>query len=669
MLLLKFCGILLFAFANGNVLNLLKGMATHSEFASLLEETEGIHKYYMNGFVTVFAPSNAALKEYQGEKNKAFILNHIASAFPRPSLQTVNAAVGNKSSEQRLTSLLQGHPPLWIRKKNGNMYVNNAKVSMVLPTTTTNGNKQFLYPIEDVLEPLIPKIENSVADYVDIKAGDLLFNVEKFKLENYTITKFSEQISKIGVSKFPEYLNYGKSTFFIPIDHFFDNQTTDKNLIDDVVVRSHIVPGNLLFTNPIKKKEEETDLYHTLQYKQSSMDVKVVVSMFKDNKKEAMIQSQTITGNRNHPRGKVIASIVKGNIPVQNGVVHLINRPLVILANTLWEMLDPSKPENKRFSKFSKYIEKNDKLLKIIQNTKVSDSDDDKNGATVFVPTNAAIEDLKAHGISDEKIIENLGLHFLDFSLESTDIRITQPQNSFKMFGTNIGFSKKDETKIWLWNDTKKEIQVDGLGVQATIVDSDIRAKNGIIHQIDRVLGIPLTTIFEKLKTDPMLRLSYKLGEQDNFNSKFSNIEAEYTYLVPTNEAWIALQKQYASAYKVLFNGQFFYQANNILDRHLKIGSALNIEDIVKSNKLTTVRGAPLQVSLENFEGENAVFITHEEITARVIRSNLRCSNGYIHIIDKVIMKRRDVTLSDVQKFTPKLIITFFLPLFAILAI
>ena len=27
------------------------------------------------------------------------------------------------------------------------MYVNNAKVSMVLPATTTNGNKQFLYPI------------------------------------------------------------------------------------------------------------------------------------------------------------------------------------------------------------------------------------------------------------------------------------------------------------------------------------------------------------------------------------------------------------------------------------------------------------------------------------------------------------------------------------------
>lgn len=35
-----------------------------------------------------------------------------------------------------------------------------------------------------------------------------------------------------------------------------------------------------------------------------------------------------------------------------------------------------------------------------------------------------------------------------------------------------------------------------------------------------------------------------------------------------------------------------------------------------------------------------------EDIEARVIRPNLECTNGYIHVIDKVLMKRRDVTLS-----------------------
>ena len=34
-----------------------------------------------------------------------------------------------------------------------------------------------------------------------------------------------------------------------------------------------------------------------------------------------------------------------------------------------------------------------------------------------------------------------------------------------------------------------------------------------------------------------------------------------------------------------------------------KVGSALNIEDILKSNKFTTVRGAPLHVFMDNFEG------------------------------------------------------------------
>ncbi len=41
------------------------------------------------------------------------------------------------------------------------MYVNNAKVSMVLPTTTTNGNKQFLYPIGKKFRNLFFKITNN----------------------------------------------------------------------------------------------------------------------------------------------------------------------------------------------------------------------------------------------------------------------------------------------------------------------------------------------------------------------------------------------------------------------------------------------------------------------------------------------------------------------------
>ena len=44
-------------------------------------------------------------------------------------------------------------------------------------------------------------------------------------------------------------------------------------------------------------------------------------------------------GDRNHPREKVKANVVRANIPVANGVVHLIDKPLIIVASPLWDYL------------------------------------------------------------------------------------------------------------------------------------------------------------------------------------------------------------------------------------------------------------------------------------------------------------------------------------------
>ena len=53
----------------------------------------------------------------------------------------------------------------------------------------------------------------------------------------------------------------------------------------------------------------------------------------------AVVESITTYGTKKHKRGSVRANIVKANIPVQNGIVHLIDRPLVVMANTLYDHL------------------------------------------------------------------------------------------------------------------------------------------------------------------------------------------------------------------------------------------------------------------------------------------------------------------------------------------
>lgn len=51
------------------------------------------------------------------------------------------------------------------------------------------------------------------------------------------------------------------------------------------------------------------------------------------------VKSNTVVGDEKHPAGVVLAEIVKANIPVRNGVVHLIHRPLMIIDTTVTQFL------------------------------------------------------------------------------------------------------------------------------------------------------------------------------------------------------------------------------------------------------------------------------------------------------------------------------------------
>jgi hypothetical protein len=43
----------------------------------------------------------------------------------------------------------------------------------------------------------------------------------------------------------------------------------------------------------------------------------------------------------------------------------------------------------------------------------------------------------------------------------------------------------------------------------------------------------------------------------------------------------------------------------------------------------------------DEFVAEEVVMVSYEDLSARVVRANLECANGYIHVIDNVIMKVR----------------------------
>lgn len=54
------------------------------------------------------------------------------------------------------------------------------------------------------------------------------------------------------------------------------------------------------------------------------------------------MKSNTVIGDSKHAAGVVMAEIVKGNIPVKNGVMHLIYRPLMVVDNSVKQFLEVS---------------------------------------------------------------------------------------------------------------------------------------------------------------------------------------------------------------------------------------------------------------------------------------------------------------------------------------
>ena len=59
------------------------------------------------------------------------------------------------------------------------------------------------------------------------------------------------------------------------------------------------------------------------------------------------------------------------------------------------------------------------------------------------------------------------------------------------------------------------------------------------------------------------------------------------------------------------------------------------------------------------------LYVSYLDIEAKIIRPDMECTNGYVHVIDKVIMKRRDIVLSGAEKNVSALSMTFLAAFFA----
>ena len=231
---------------------------------------------------------------------------------------------------------------------------------------------------------------------------------------------------------------------------------------------------------------------------------------------------------------------------------------------------------------------------------------------TVFAPTDAAFSKLGNAYVTD--LVENdvanltkiLQYHVLDGKVMAADL--SDGMQAETILGKYIDISIEDDT-VYV-NDAK-------------VTTTDIECSNGIIHVIDTVLepkkNIVETAIEYNFDTLVEAVIAAELDET------LSDETAEYTVFAPTDEAFNELNSTYLNN---LINNDTA-NLTSILTYHV-LPSIVYSSDLSDNMTVATVEGSEITVSINN----SRVYVDD----AMVSIADIQCSNGVIHVINKVLL-------------------------------
>ena len=305
--------------------------------------------------------------------------------------------------------------------------------------------------------------------------------------------------------------------------------------------------------------------------------------------------------------GKVFindAQVIITDIEASNGVIHVIDTvilPPSMTAEAPKDIVDIAVADG-RFTT----------LVAAVQAAGLVDTLKSEGPFTVFAPTDEAFAKLPAGTIeallkpeNKEQLTDILLYHVLPGKVMAASV--SDGLIADTALGTSV-FFKVDMGKAYI--------------NEAQIIITDIEASNGVIHVIDTVIlpkDIVDAAVFNKFETLVAAVQAADLVET-------LKGEGPFTVFAPTDEAFAKLP---AGTLENLLKPENKQTLTNILLYHVVPGRVL-AEDVVKLTEAETALGQKVTIKVE----DGKVFINN----AQVIVTDIKTTNGVIHVIDTVIL-------------------------------
>lgn len=249
---------------------------------------------------------------------------------------------------------------------------------------------------------------------------------------------------------------------------------------------------------------------------------------------------------------------------------------------------------------------------------------------TLFAPTNAAFATfLQANGYASLNDVPTASLktllmnHVLGTEVKSWGISTG--------YVSTLAIGPASATRpISMFINTSSGVRINGV---SSVVATDIDVNNGVIHKVNSVIGLP--TIVTHASANPQfssLVSAFTRSDMPNFVGTLSGTaNSPFTVFAPTNMAFSSLLTELNLA-----NLAAIPQATleNTLKYHVVTGANVASTNLTNNMTVTTFQGGTFKINTIS----GAKITDNNNRISNIIATDVQCSNGIIHAIDKVLL-------------------------------
>ncbi|VDO20446.1 hypothetical protein V3C99_003209 [Haemonchus contortus] len=430
----------------------------------------------------------------------------------------------------------------------------------------------------------------------------------------------------------------GFHTFFLPNDKAFA-KVIDRQRIDREVLLAHVTGMNRVLFTYAWMYDGGIHYYPSVRFSSNIIEdnFKLKLSMRnitdrRTGRWDLYAVSEVYERYSQFRRGAVWAKILVPNIPVQNGVVHIVDNVLGIVSNTIDQLL----MDNYRCTTLMRYI---NTIGQIVRNYFSATG----GLVTFFAPVNEAFEripeQIERRLLRDRIWLEQvLKLHIVP-AKELTSDEITNDTIVSTVDNIRQLYFIKGE-----WPKNNITYYVIGGGIKTAIFQDNVAATNGIVHYIERVLGVPYQSLWEIIRNETRLQRSFEMLRHLQLRYSLDpwqvlTPEQNFTFFVPTNEAWDL--KVAPSLRARMTDGNHWLALQYVYKRHIIQGQALMYTDL---RERTYVMMNDEKVVIRRRGRYFELYWPRGGRVARVIEGGeIAGINGFMHMIEDVLIYEPDL--------------------------